>query len=123
MRPLQPRMAELTTTLLDDLARHAPPADLHQALAMPLPIQVICELLGVPYADRDEFRAWSEAVGDVRDRARSETGLTELFSYSQRLASPQARAARGRRHLPAVRRRSRRRRDHGALDEPAVRGP
>jgi cytochrome P450 len=69
MRALRPRVEELTAVLLDDLAEHGPPADLHQALALPLPVQVICELLGVPYADRDQLRAWSEAVGDVRDRA------------------------------------------------------
>jgi cytochrome P450 len=86
MRELRPRVDELATLLLDDLARPGPPADLHQALALPLPIQVICELLGVPYADRDQFRAWSEAVGDVRDRARSEYGLRELLSYSRQLA-------------------------------------
>jgi len=87
MRELRPRVEELTTALLDDLARQGPPADLHRALALPLPIQVICELLGVPYADRDEFRAWSEAVGDVRDRARSEYGRTELSRYGRRLAA------------------------------------
>jgi cytochrome P450 len=86
MRALRPRVEELATVLLDDLAGQGPPADLHQALALPLPIQVICELLGVPYADRDQFRAWSEAVGDVRDRARSEQGLRELMSYSRQLA-------------------------------------
>ena len=69
MRALRPRVEELTAGLLNDLAEHGPPADLHQALALPLPVQVICELIGVPYADRDQFRAWSEAVGDVRDRA------------------------------------------------------
>jgi len=86
MRALRPRVDELATVLLDDLARPGPPADLHQALALPLPIQVICELLGVPYADRDQFRAWSEAVGDVRDRARSEHGLRELSGYGRQLA-------------------------------------
>ena len=86
MRELRSRVEELTSVLLDDLARHGPPADLHQALAMPLPIQVICELLGVPYADRDQFRAWSEDVGYVRDRARSEQGMRELFCYGQKLA-------------------------------------
>ncbi len=60
--------------------------DLHQALALPLPIQVICELLGVLYADRGQFRAWSEEAGNVRDRARSEHGLRELFDYGRQLA-------------------------------------
>jgi cytochrome P450 len=87
MRALRPRVEELTAGLLDDLAGHGPPADLHQELALPLPIQVICELLGVPYADRAQFRAWSEAVGDVRDRARSEQGLGELFGYGRQLVS------------------------------------
>jgi pentalenolactone synthase len=87
MRALRPRVAELTAGLLDDLAAHGSPADLHRALALSLPIQVICELLGVPYADRDQFRAWSEAVGDSRDRARSEQGLGELFVYGQQLVA------------------------------------
>src|SRR5438876_5953570 len=87
MRALRPRVDELTAGLLSDLAGHGPPADLHQALALPLPVQVICELLGVPYADRGQFRAWSEAVGDSRNRARSEQGLGELFIYGQQLVA------------------------------------
>jgi len=87
MRALRPRVEELTASLLNDLAEHGPPADLHQALALPLPIQVICELLGVPYADRAQFRAWSEAVGDMRDRTRSEQGLGELFGYGRQLVA------------------------------------
>jgi len=87
MRVLRPRVEELTAGLLDALAEHGPPADLHLALALPLPIQVICELLGVPYADRAQFRAWSEAVGDVRDRARSEQGMGELFGYGRQLVA------------------------------------
>jgi cytochrome P450 len=87
MRAFRPRVEELTAGLLDDLAEHGSPADLHQALALPLPVQVICELLGVPYADRDQFRAWSEAVGDLRDRARSGHGLGELYGYGQQLVA------------------------------------
>ena len=87
MRALRPRVEELTAGLLDRLAGHGPPADLHQALALPLPVLVICELLGVPYADRDQFRAWSEAAGEVRDRARSEQGLASLFSYGRQLVA------------------------------------
>ena len=85
MRAIRPRVEQLAADLLDRLAEHGSPADLHQTLALPLPILVICELLGVPYADREQFRAWSEAVGDVRDRARSEQGLAELFGYGRRL--------------------------------------
>jgi cytochrome P450 len=87
MRVLGPRVEALTTGLLDELARRDPPADLVEALAVPLPILVICELLGVPYEDRDSFRAWSEDVAAVRDRARSEQGLSALFGYGQQLVA------------------------------------
>lgn len=87
MQALRPRIDALTTQLLDDLSAGTRPADLHTALALPLPILVICDLLGVPYEDRDQFRAWSEAAADIRDRARSEQGLGELFSYGMRLVA------------------------------------
>ena len=86
MRALRPRVEALTARLLDELAAHGPP-DLHAALALPLPILVICELLGVPYEDRAQFRAWTQAAADVRDRARSEQGLAELFGYGQKLVA------------------------------------
>ncbi len=87
IRALRPRVEALATALLDELARHGPPADLVEALAVPLPVLVICELLGVPYADRDRFRAWTRDVSDVRDRARSERGLAGLFGYGQQLVA------------------------------------
>ena len=85
LRTLAPRVEALTTGLLNELAEQGPPADLHARLAQPLPILVICELLGVPYSDREQFRAWAEDAGNVRDRARSERGLAELFGYGRRL--------------------------------------
>jgi len=87
MRALRPRVETLTSGLLDALAGHGSPADLHAELAVPLPILVICELLGVPYADRDRFRAWSEDAGNTRDHARSERGLGELYAYGLRLVA------------------------------------
>jgi cytochrome P450 len=85
LRTLAPRVEGLTTGVLNELAEQGPPADLHTGLALPLPISVICELLGVPYSDRDQFRVWAEDAGNVRDHARSEHGLAELFGYGMRL--------------------------------------
>jgi cytochrome P450 len=85
LRALVPRVEALTRDLLDELALQGPPADLHAKLAVPLPILVICELLGVPYCERDQFRGWTQDTANVRDHARSEHGLTELFGYSMQL--------------------------------------
>ena len=85
LQALAPRVEALTTGLLNELAEQGPPADLHARLALPLPILVICELLGVPYSDRDQFRVWAEDAGNVRDHARSECGLAALFDYGSTL--------------------------------------
>lgn len=87
MRALRSRVEALTAGLLDDLARAERPADLVTALAVPLPVLVICELLGVPYEDRDRFRGWTRDAGDVRDRARSKRGVADLFGYGQQLVA------------------------------------
>ncbi|TDP91862.1 cytochrome P450 [Labedaea rhizosphaerae] len=55
MRLLAERIQAITDEHLDAMAAQGSPADLVPALARPLPAQVICELLGVPYADRDRF--------------------------------------------------------------------
>ncbi|MGH3728477.1 MAG: cytochrome P450 [Micromonosporaceae bacterium] len=87
MWAFRPRVDALTSELLDDLAQQSPPADLHTALALPLPILVICELLGVPYEDRAQFRTWSQAAADITDRHRSEQGLADLFGYGVQLVA------------------------------------
>jgi cytochrome P450 len=56
MRRLEPRIVEIVEDHLDALARSGPPADLVSGFALPIPSLVICELLGVPYADREEFQ-------------------------------------------------------------------
>ena len=87
MRALRPRVEALCAGLLDHLTGQEPPTDLLPALALPLPIAVICELLGVPYEDRAKFRAWTQAAADMGDRSRSERGLSELFGYGQQLVA------------------------------------
>ncbi|MGW0736592.1 cytochrome P450 [Streptomyces sp. NPDC002851] len=94
MRAFRPRVENLTTQLLDDLVEQGPPADLNTAFALPLPILVICELLGVPYEERTQFRAWTQAAADVLDRTRSEQGLGDLFAYGQELVARKRRQPR-----------------------------
>ncbi len=55
---LAPRIQELTDGLLDAIAGRAE-VDLITEFAYPLPIAVICELLGIPEQDRTDFRAWT----------------------------------------------------------------
>lgn len=91
MRALRSRIDALATGLLDELAEHGPPADLHTSLALPLPILVICELLGVPYEDREQFRRWTDDAANTRDHARSEHGLGQLFAYGRHLVAAKRR--------------------------------
>jgi cytochrome P450 len=58
---LRPRAQQIVDDLLDRMIAAGPPADLMDALAWPLPITVICELLGVPVEDRESFRKWTDA--------------------------------------------------------------
>ncbi|MGH4000676.1 MAG: cytochrome P450, partial [Pseudonocardiaceae bacterium] len=58
---LAPRIAEITTSLLDS-ADGTDRFDLVDALAYPLPVTVIAELLGVPAQDLPQFRIWAEAL-------------------------------------------------------------
>jgi cytochrome P450 len=59
---LRPRARQITDDLLDSMAAIGPPADLIESFAVPLPVTVICELLGVPVADQVQFRSWAEAI-------------------------------------------------------------
>jgi cytochrome P450 len=61
IQALRPRVQRLTDDLLDRLAAGDRAADLIARYAFPLPIQVICELLGVPVEDRDNYRDWADA--------------------------------------------------------------
>jgi cytochrome P450 len=87
VRALRPRVQQLTGELLDNMAAGDRPCDLVQAVAVSLPVLVICELLGVPTGDRDRFRTWTRDAANVADRQRSMAGLGALFSYGQQLVA------------------------------------
>src|SRR5690349_19681897 len=58
---LRPRAQEHVDRLLDQCEAAGSPAELVSGLAEPLPILMICELLGVEYGDRAKFRQWASA--------------------------------------------------------------
>jgi len=87
MQAMRPRVEGLVDQLLDALAAQTPPVDLHEALSFPLPVLVICELLGVPYEDREQFRAWSTGMADLHDRDRANAALYRLIAYMGELVA------------------------------------
>ncbi|ABG94409.1 cytochrome P450 CYP105 [Rhodococcus jostii RHA1] len=56
MKQLEDHIIDVAERQLDAMARLTPPVDLVKEFALPVPSLVICELLGVPYADRDNFQ-------------------------------------------------------------------
>jgi cytochrome P450 len=86
MRALQPRIQEIVDEHIDALLAGPKPADLVHALSLPVPSLVICEQLGVPYADHEFFQARSstllnrEVTQDVRIQA-----VDELQDYLDKL--------------------------------------
>jgi cytochrome P450 len=81
MQALRPRVRELASGLLDELGEQVAPVDFHARVSFPLPVLVICELLGVPYEDREEFRVYSDQMADMTDQATSRAGMQGLFTY------------------------------------------
>jgi cytochrome P450 len=64
---LEPRISRLTHELLDAVDGHDE-IELVAALAYPLPVIVIAELLGVPSSDRDLFKAWVDTMFSAKDQ-------------------------------------------------------
>ncbi|MEU6477048.1 cytochrome P450 [Streptomyces sp. NPDC047017] len=66
--------------LVDQLIAAGPPADLTETVLSPFPIAVICELMGVPAADRHGMHTWTQLIlssshgADVSEQAKEEMG-------------------------------------------------
>ena len=65
MKRLEPRIVEIVDAQLDAMESAGPPADLVANFALPIPSLVICELLGVPYEDREDFQRRSARQLDL----------------------------------------------------------
>ncbi|WP_327279373.1 MULTISPECIES: cytochrome P450 family protein [unclassified Streptomyces] len=91
VQAMRPRVQQITDELLDAMAaRPQRTADLVKALAFPLPMTVIGELLGVPDLDRERFSYWSKEVLAPTSVAPSTTAHQKLGEYLTELVAAKA---------------------------------
>lgn len=69
---LRPRVEQLADSMVSAMAAQGPPADVITHLAQPLPITVICDMLGVPRPDQQLFREWTDVMLSVSARSSEE---------------------------------------------------
>ncbi|MFF9065955.1 cytochrome P450 [Streptomyces sp. NPDC014891] len=81
---LRPRIERLTADLVDAM-EPAGRADLVDAFAYPLPVTVICELLGVPTKDRDTFRRWSTELVSPTGEEDFSRSMVDFGAYLDEL--------------------------------------
>ena len=87
---LRPRIQQIVDQRIDALRAAGPPADLVGLLSLPVPSQVICELLGVPYDQHEFFQSRSTALLTHRVPAEQRfEALGDLFRFLDELVSAQ----------------------------------
>ena len=88
MKQLEEQIIDITERQLDELARLTPPVDLVKEFALPVPSLVICELLGVPYADREIFQVNSAKLMEREVRLDEKVAAFEaMFTYLAELVT------------------------------------
>src|SRR5262245_7908536 len=84
---MEPRIRALADDLAGELFASGSPADIVERYARMLPLSVICELLGLPLADRPKFIAWANTVArltNIIDFLRMIGGLSRMRRYLER---------------------------------------
>jgi cytochrome P450 len=80
----EPRVRDFARAYMNEM-RHAEEIDLVAALAMPLPVRVICEMLGVEPERRDDFKRWSDRIiAGTTGSTRTEDPLTSGFAEAMK---------------------------------------
>ncbi|MGW2211614.1 cytochrome P450 [Streptomyces sp. NPDC001781] len=76
------RSRAMLEELVDELLQGGPPADLTSAVLSPFPIAVICELMGVPAADRHSMHDWTQLIlSSAHGKEVSERAKREMSAY------------------------------------------
>ncbi len=86
IRRLEPRMHEIADALMDR-ALEQRQVDFVEALTYPLPVTIIAEIIGIPPADREQFKRWSdEAVENLGTALFAPPSLERLERVGKLLA-------------------------------------
>ncbi|GAB2893835.1 cytochrome P450 [Streptomyces deserti] len=88
---LRPRVQEIVEEYVDRLLDGPRPADLIDAFANPVPLLVICELIGVPFEDREFFLRISFTVMNATTPEAGARGMAELMGYMDKLVTDKER--------------------------------
>jgi cytochrome P450 len=99
MEALKPQVAAMVTDYLNRAADLGGVIDFIGEFAIPLPVTVIAQMLGVPTADRDRLRAWSVAFGKLingrilspQESAEAQVGVLEFVKYFRDLIAERRR--------------------------------
>jgi len=80
---LRPKVQEIVDELVTKMENGPCPADVSEAIAFPLSIRVICDLLGVPPEDQDRFRGWTDRFLSTGKYSGPEIGaaMAEISAY------------------------------------------
>lgn len=86
---LAPRIEAIANRLLD-AALQKPDVELIRDFALPLPITVIAEMIGIPQADREQFRLWTQRIlvnPTPFNLARAVPAVSKMLTYFRKLAA------------------------------------
>ncbi|MEJ7771767.1 MAG: cytochrome P450 [Geodermatophilaceae bacterium] len=86
---LAPRIDAIVADCLDAIEAADKPVDLLPTFALPIPSLVICELLGVPYGDRDDFQRLSNSRFDFMEDAETLDSIAQSLTYMRELVAAQ----------------------------------
>ncbi|WP_039639265.1 cytochrome P450 [Streptomyces sp. 769] len=81
------------TRRLDEMVAHGHPADLKASVGFPLPVWVICDLLGVPETDRDRFSRWSDMLLNLDRYGQHEIDAAQRHFHAYMAGHLEARRA------------------------------
>ncbi|MEA5360773.1 cytochrome P450 [Amycolatopsis sp., V23-08] len=93
MAALRPGVVAMAEQLVDEMVASGAPADLKAGVGFPLPVWVICDLLGVPDADRAKFAHWSDNLLNLTRYTQAETDAAQAEFGAYMLAHVTAKRA------------------------------